>query len=550
MKVVAGVRIEEFRSIRSADVTELGDLTAIAGLNNSGKSNFLRGLNAFFTGEVEPGVGVAIDRDYYRPDLSKKKARRIRVSVRFHLPDAFTFRKDLVPVRDFLGTRFELSKEWSLRSDSVTFQLNDAPLNLEEQRKVEQFLRLINFRYVPNRVLPLDVIRSEHRALRDALVRRVAQKAKGSQDAFSALRETSTALIRGMAERIQKVQPDAGSVRLATPTSWSDMVFAFGYMLEQEGNELADMLQGSGLQSLLMLETLYLIDQDYFQKFGWRQAAIWGIEEPESSLHSSMEAQVASFLQGIATAPRSRLQVVCTTHSDLMIQYADRPLFAKAGSTGTVFEAPGKREVIEQAAKAGVSRWVHPILYYPLDPLVLVEGIYDRTFLEQALPKLRPRRQVHVADLSQLAEEDAGGVERLLSYVKENARAIRSRAADAPIVVLLDWDAAGKASSFSKRFGSSDPFVVLSWDEAEANPKLGATFRGIERFFPDRLIKSAEAEGFSIARTNADVCSVEQAEYGRLKRWLRDSIKVDGLTVDDLRHAQPLLKRLLKACGA
>jgi predicted ATP-dependent endonuclease of OLD family len=432
MRIISGITVEEFRSIRSADVAEFGDLTTIAGLNNSGKSNLLRALNAFFTGEVEPGIPLALDRDYYRPDMSKKKARRIRISVRFSLPATFSFRKDLEPVKDILGTEFDLAKEWWLRHEGVAYHLNGHALDLVEQRKVEQFLRLINFRYVPNRVLPLDVIRSEHRALRDALVRRVAKKAKGSEEAFDALRETSTSLIRAMVERIQALQPDAGSIRLATPTSWSDMVFAFGYMLEQDGSELEDVLQGSGLQSVLMLETLYLIDQDYFQKFGWRQAAIWGIEEPESSLHTSLEAQVASFLQSIASAPRSRLQVVCTTHSDLMIQYADRPLFAQRKETGTTFEAAGKRVVLERAAKAGVSRWVHPILYFPLDPLVLVEGRHDRTFLDEAFRVLRPSRSIRIADLEELGDGGSGGIDRLLGYVKENAGVIKARARTPP----------------------------------------------------------------------------------------------------------------------
>ena len=43
-------------------------------------------------------------------------------------------------------------------------------------------------------------------------------------------------------------------------------------------SKIRDTEQGSGIQSLLMLETLYLIDRDYFQQFGWRQAAIWGVE--------------------------------------------------------------------------------------------------------------------------------------------------------------------------------------------------------------------------------------------------------------------------------
>jgi len=56
MKLMSKVAIKSFRSIREDTVTDLGDFTAFAGLNNSGKSNVLRALNAFFN----------IDRDYFQ----------------------------------------------------------------------------------------------------------------------------------------------------------------------------------------------------------------------------------------------------------------------------------------------------------------------------------------------------------------------------------------------------------------------------------------------------------------------------------------------------
>lgn len=551
MKVISGISVEGFRSIRSADISNLGDLTAIAGLNNSGKSNLLRALNAFFRGEVEPGNQLDLGRDYYRPDLRKKKARRIRVSVRFSLPSTFNFRKDLEHVKSILGTDFEITKEWSRRHDGVAYFLNGQPLDLEPQRRVEQFLQLINFRYVPNRVLPIDLIRDEHRALRDALVRRVAKKAKGSEATFESLRETSVSLISSMVERVQTLQPDAGKVRLATPTSWRDMIFAFGYMLDQDGTELEDILQGSGLQSLLMLETLYLIDQDYFQKFGWRQAAVWAIEEPESSLHTSLEVQVAALLQRIASVSASRLQILCTTHSDLMIQYADGSLFAEGTGTGTSFSAPAdRRTALDRASHAGISRWVHPLLYFPLDPLILVEGSFDRVFIEEAFRVLRPTRPVRIADLADLGESDSGGVEKLLAYVKQNAAAIRARAYDSPVIVVLDWDASTKAPAFEKPFSASDPYKVTVWSEGNANPMLGASFRGIERFYPDRLVEAAESAGFPIARTASGVASIESSQYGALKQWLNAQVAAEGLTAGDLGHAESFLRDLLTACGA
>jgi predicted ATP-dependent endonuclease of OLD family len=219
MRLISTIEVEAFRSIRKGRVDDLGNFTALAGLNNSGKSNLLRALNAFFSGESEPGKPLNLATDYHRPSLAKKQGRRIRVTVGFTLPSTFSFRKDLKPVESLLsGTQFTIAREWTRRQPQGSFYLNNQTLSLDEQHKVEQFLQLINFRYIPNRVLPIDVISSEHQALRDALIRRLAKRAKGSAQAFEAIRETSASMISGMVSRVRVLHPDAEAVRLATPT--------------------------------------------------------------------------------------------------------------------------------------------------------------------------------------------------------------------------------------------------------------------------------------------------------------------------------------------
>lgn len=554
MTLISALHIEGFRSIRNGQLRDLGDFTAFAGLNNSGKSNVLRALNAFFSGETDPGTPLQIDEDYFRADLPKKKAKRIRISLTFTLPESFKFRKGLDQVEALLGAReFNITKEWSRRALAPDYYLNDkGPLNLDDRHKVEQFLQLVNFRYVPNRVLPIEVIRGEHRALRDVLVRRLGTRAKGQEQAFSAIRDTSTSMIMALAERLRQVYPDATEVRLATPTSWNEMVFAFGYLLRQGDMELEDTLQGSGIQSLLMLETLYLIDRDYFQKFGWRQAAVWGIEEPESSLHSSLEAQIASFLRSVSTDPRSRLQILATTHSDLMLQYSDRAvLIALQDGSSRFDESDDPRMILDRSARTGVSRWVHPILHYPLDPLILVEGKCDRIFFEEALKQVRPRRAVRVRDIEQLEDQPTGGgVQNLLSYIKSNVGAIRARPSGSPVIVVLDWDAASKKPEFERRFNAGDPFEVRAWPDSYFNPSLGKTFRGVERYLSNRLIEAAEKEGsITLGRTKAQVCVVEKDEYAKLKQILCRIIERDGLRPSDLQYAEPFVREVLSAAG-
>jgi predicted ATPase len=551
MRLIESIAVDGFRSIRSAKLGSVGDFTAFAGLNNSGKSNALRALNAFFNDETEPGVGVRLDEDYYRPDLRNKKAKRIRVSVTFDLPTEFKFRKGLEAAEALLGgRRFEVAKEWTRAESEPAYYLNGARLNADDRHKINQFLQLVNFRYVPNRVQPLDVVRSEHQALRDVLVRRLGRKAKGAKATFDAVRQTSESLIQSLSARFQEALPSAGEVRLATPGSWAEMVFAFGYRLSRGGVELPDSVQGSGTQSLLMLETLYLIDRDYFQKFGWRQAAIWAVEEPESSLHTSLEARVALYLATIATESTSRLQVFCTTHSDLMLQYATKPVIVEqVGAETTFIEGLETREVLERVSQAGVSRYVHPVMHFPLDPLLIVEGKIDEAFITEALKHYKCIRPMRVTYLEKLGGPgQTGGVEDTARYVRDNAPAIRARPKDAPVIVVLDWDSVGKKAQFTKHFLPTDPFKVLVWPESSLNPKSGTTFHGIERCYSERIILEGEKRGMQLARKKDGTFLVQSDDYGAAKLILAEIVR-EGLDPADLQHARSFLDEILKAAG-
>lgn len=533
MKLISSVKIERFRSIAEANLEQFGNFTALAGLNNSGKSNVLRALNAFFSGHGDPGKPISIESDYHRQYLKRKKAKRIRISVKFSLPNQFTFRRGLEPVQTLLGgATFELAKEWNRQSAVPDYFLDDGEaLDPNGRAKIDQFLSLISFRYIPNRVLPLDVIRNEHQSLRDVLIRRLARKAKNPDAAFKALQDTSTSLVESLAREVHDACPGVSGVRLSTPSSWQDMIFAFGYKLVAGDVEIDDTAQGSGVQSLLMFQTLSLIDRDYFQKFGWKQAAVWAVEEPESSLHSSLEARVANYLASVSIDTSSRLQIVTTTHSDLILQYSDRPVFVVQRDGETKFQSKlDKREVLEQAARLGISRWVHPILAEPLKPIVLVEGKYDEAFVGRAFRMLRPFPKISVRYLAQLEDGASGGVEHTLRYIKANAGAIRMRAKNAPVIVLLDWDAEKKKNEFLQPFKSEDPFHVLVWPESAFNPKLGVTFKGIERHMSDRIIAEADVGVGSVATKQDGTLVVGGKDYLPLKE------RVFSIVEKDLKH--------------
>jgi predicted ATP-dependent endonuclease of OLD family len=548
LKLITEVTIDHFRSIKNQTVDDIGHFTALAGLNNSGKSNLLRALHVFFYNQTDAGVQFNFPVDYFCHDNKIKKAKRLSVTVKFELPVTFKFRKGLEAAEQLLGRNFTIKKLWNRSSAIPEYYINNASTQLTptERVLVEQFFSLISFRYVPNRVMPLEIIRNEHKALRDVLIRRIASKTNGQQDVFQAIEDTSSQLIKTLQKSVHTACPDIGSIRLATPASWQDLIFAFGYKLKVKEHEIDDMAQGSGIQSLLMFETLSLIDRDYFQKFGWKQAAIWAVEEPESSLHSSLEARVADYLSRLANTPNNRLQVFCTTHSDFVLQHADRTVFATMLSGETSFSIQDKAAVLQEAAKLGISRWTHPILHYPLYPIVLVEGKYDCMFLEQALRLLAPQKTIYVSYLERLQGGDAtGGDKHLQQYIKMNANAIKTRPKFAPVVVLLDWDSAKKAEEFRKPFMTGDPYRVEVWPDTSFNSMLDKSFHGIERHMSDRIINAADKSlGIVAKKRNGTKAIPMHADYDKFKAEVCKIVE-QGLMDTDLVHVKGFLQKLL-----
>ena len=125
----------------------------------------LRALNAFFTGYTDGDSRISVDTDFTRTATDKpaKKRKRIRIAVRFSLPATFKFRRDLGPIGLWLGDDFEIAKEWDRSRPQPSYFLNGIPVVTDDRAKIETFLALISFRYIPNRVLPLDVIRRDIR---------------------------------------------------------------------------------------------------------------------------------------------------------------------------------------------------------------------------------------------------------------------------------------------------------------------------------------------------------------------------------------------------
>jgi hypothetical protein len=235
-----------------------------------------------------------------------------------------------------------------------------------------------------------------------------------------------------------------------------------------------------------------------------------------------------------------------------MIQYADKTIVVNKEKHETSCEAaPDPKAALDTLSRSGISRWVHPVLYHPLDPLIIVEGKYDVIFFTEALKIIRPIRNIFVYDLQQLtADGTTGGDSEIERYVRAHASTIQARRTDAPIIVVLDWDSAKKVDTIRRLLPTRAAFDVLAWPDRLCNPRLNNTFRGIERYYSDRLISLAEQQGATIYRSSSGECSVARDEYNsKVKKILSEEVK-KGLSEEDLIHSKEFLLQVLRSACA
>lgn len=74
MLLIKEIEIAYFRSIYKFSVTGCQDLNIIFGRNDAGKSNVLRALNLFFSGETNLGQQFNFPRDFCHARLAESQA--------------------------------------------------------------------------------------------------------------------------------------------------------------------------------------------------------------------------------------------------------------------------------------------------------------------------------------------------------------------------------------------------------------------------------------------------------------------------------------------
>jgi hypothetical protein len=503
LKLIRSIEVEKFRSCDSVRLEDVGDVTALVGPNNSGKSNVLRALHLFFNDETDPGVFVDFDVDY-RLGLASKKKKSISVCVEFELPDKFRFRKGLEPVAELLGRRLWVRKTWTLDLDEPIIEIREPDGRFrrvvgEESDRVTQFLNLISFRYVPNRAIPAQVIREQSRGVLRQLARRLlARSGRDVTPILDNMRLVAKEMVAPIAADLTRVCGGISDLELSTPGSVFDMLSQAGFRAGVGAyGQIDDTSLGAGVQNILMFHVLYMIDQGEFQGFGWRQAAIWAVEEPESALHRHLQVRLASLLRAYALPTDSRFQILLTTHNDVFVYGATTGFLVSLDeSPASIVQPRPILSLAREAASQEVTSLPSPALQFPFDTVVVTEGDIDAKVLSHAACLTAMCQGVRFVTPSQLDPGVADGVDGVQKFVTNHRHVLPQRLSGHPLLVLLDWDVPdGKAQAITTKYGDAGTVNVRRMDANSADPQVGDSIKGIERFYSVRILEGAEQAG-------------------------------------------------------
>ena len=421
MKFIKSIKIRSFRSCEKIFIEDCSDFSTFLGLNNSGKSNILRALNLFFNGEIEPGYKFLLERDGNFLEKKREK-KQVKISITFdtrELQKLPQFKKTIHNIED----NYEITKVWGYQEPQEGTIVTKRK---DQFDKAQNFLKFIRFRYLVAHRDPAKIILESEKRIRKELLRRFnsrIKKAKTSSGSIEGilkiLGDASKSLVDPIALPVKELSPEVYDLKLLTPQTFEDLVVSLGYAVQLKNKKIiSEELQGSGFQSHLMFRVLYFADTAYSLDFGWKGVTVWAIEEPESFLHKNLEIELGKFFDEVCK--KSRIQIFCTTHSDIFPQYSHLPYLVNFDDANySQIKRDDSKKIISESSKIGISSFVHALHFQQALPLILVEGKTDKKIISKVLQIMGHDQSFIIFDNEDL-EIGSGGISQLAKYINSN----------------------------------------------------------------------------------------------------------------------------------
>ncbi|MBN7774740.1 AAA family ATPase [Nitratireductor aquimarinus] len=467
MHLIEEIEISYFRSFYKFKIRHLKDLNIIFGKNDSGKSNLVRALNLFFSGQPEHAQPFEFPIDFseqrlVESDTSEDVRKFLYVKVTFNTPPSY---------QRSLGKRFYVKRQWTVSRGQNYHEEMSSNITSSRRHIATRFLNKIKFIYIP--------------AIKDVrifemLLAGIHETVAGSDPFLEAVGDFSNRLQELTREMFETLPKEVStSTKIGAPTQLSQLFKTLDFETVADGETHPKSLtrqRGDGIKVRHIPELLNFISENDRYDFH-----IWGFEEPENSLDFASAQSEAKRL--LALAKGERVQVFMTTHSPSfylledegaekfyvrkdangasgVIQGRELNNFDVQSAIGEGFYLPAVAEAVRNLAsveaRAKTSEAMVSTLQAELEaittPVVLTEGRTDANILLTAWDKRRGGQPPFAIRSCETGGENAGAGN---GGAQSLAIRLKGVAADHPhpVIGLFDYDSEGlKAFKLDRNF--------------------------------------------------------------------------------------------------
>jgi putative ATP-dependent endonuclease of the OLD family len=302
------VTLKHFRSIKDCTIN-IGDVTALVGENNSGKSSLLRALNLFFNYKKEHD-DLITDKHQYSPHS------RIQIILTFcELPNDAEIQSKasgdgLVLKLQFMGASKSRKLSYKKGRDWKTI----------DPDFIEYISTHIGFVLIPPTRSKEEISWQEETLLRMCVDAYLGQ-ATSNRDTFTrkfteAARELENRALNKIAKRAKdfySLRHDFDySISYKSNLTYKDFLTSIDFKV-REKDKLYDLEDcGTGIQSLTIIALHRLLAEIEGRN------VIFGLEEPETNLHPQAQKELIHSIKE-AAENNEFSQIICTTHSPVVI---------------------------------------------------------------------------------------------------------------------------------------------------------------------------------------------------------------------------------------
>jgi AAA15 family ATPase/GTPase len=543
---IAALRIENYRTLETLELTFPSPYSAICGANDSGKTNVVRAIRALMKEESSPAGlpfedqdELSLKDDYPKWKDAEPNKREIALELLLVLDqqrDAgyYNFvakQLSLTPTSSSLELKITVRYRTDRAEPAVLVQAEGsdyADLNAQEVLKKLQSSKSILF-HNSTQIEPEFFVRGHQAA---GYIRDIS----GQHETLIATMKKS--VTRGLAKISKSQQQEFESLlgRLQTKykVGLSLPAFDFGYMpyritLGEKKYEVPLDDWGSGTKNrTLILLTLFRARQiGESEPSASKITPVIIVEEPESFLHPSAQAEFGRVLQDLAA--EFEVQVIVTTHSPYLLSMQE------PGSNILLRRKTAYRQLRDtERVPTTADNWMAPfgqalgldteefkpwkaLILSGSEAILLVEGETDCEYFEMLRLEVHGTSRLQVRG-EVVSYEGTGSLQNtvLLRFIKNRYR---------KLFVTFDLDAAERLEK---------PLQALQLEKGKHYLPVGLNVAGkknIEGLLPDRVATAVYgAHPGLVQAATAGTKDEQDSAKGRLKRLLLEEFK---------RQAQP-----------